>query len=312
MDERALAALYALDSVKGFGPLKFKDLFEKGVAPETVLHNPAALPVAGKRGDTFRAALRQIAQGQSDEFRTRARRQLDAADQHDGLIMTYAHPAYPRNVYLSNNPIPILYVRGAIEILQMPTAIAAVGSRGIRPPYSEGQARVAAIAAETGWTVASGFALGADTISHRAAVEHGGGTICVMPGGLDRPFPPENKQLWDDFLSNGSAVFVSEFAFGTRAASLTLRKRNKLIVAVARAVLVGQSAESGGAMNAYRFALEQKKPVATFAPDERADTSGNNLIGREMSAASPLSRIFPTDPKPEVVREWLLELRSSI
>lgn len=311
LDEPSLAALYALDSIKGFGPLKFRDLFERGVAPETVLHDPAALPIAGKRGDTFRTALREIAVRQSDEFRTRARRQLDTADQHGGLIITYSHPAYPDNVYLSNNPIPILYVRGAVEVLQTPEAIAAVGSRRIRSPYSEAQARVVAIAAETGWTVTSGFALGADTIAHRAAVAHGGRTLCVMPGGLDRPFPPENKDLWDDFLSSGSAAFLSEFAFGTRAASLTLRKRNKLIVAAARAVLVGQSAESGGAMNAYRFALEQKKPVATFAPDDRPDTSGNGLIGRQLSAASPLSRVFRPDSKPEVVREWLRQLRSS-
>jgi predicted Rossmann fold nucleotide-binding protein DprA/Smf involved in DNA uptake len=78
-----------------------------------------------------------------------------------------------------------------------------------------------------------------------------------MPGGLDRPFPPENRSLWEDFLSYPGAAFVSEFPFGTRASSLTLRKRNKLIVAFARAVLVSQSSADGGAMNAYRFAAER-------------------------------------------------------
>ena len=58
---------------------------------------------------------------------------------------------------------------------------------------------------------------------------------------------------------------MSELGFGVRASALTLRKRNKLIVAFARGVLVAQSAKDGGAMNAYRFAVEQKKPVATFA-----------------------------------------------
>ena len=62
------------------------------------------------------------------------------------------------------------------------------------------------------------------------------------------------------------------------AKSLTLRKRNKLIVAFARGVVIGQSAKTGGAMNAYRFAIEQRKPVATFATDGCEDTSGNQLI----------------------------------
>ena len=60
-----------------------------------------------------------------------------------------------------------------------------------------------------------------------------GHTICVMPGGLDRPFPPENRNLWDSLLASDAGVFVCEFPFGTRASSLNLRKRNKSIVAFA-------------------------------------------------------------------------------
>ena len=55
-----------------------------------------------------------------------------------------------------------------------------------------------------------------------------------------------------------TGALVSEFPFGTAASSLTLRKRNKLIVAFAQGVLIGQSSAKGGAMNAYRFALEQR------------------------------------------------------
>ena len=51
-----------------------------------------------------------------------------------------------------------------------------------------------------------------------------------------------------------------------------------MIVGMARGVLVSQSADLGGAMNAYRFAMEQKKPIATFKTDGARDTSGNDLI----------------------------------
>jgi DNA processing protein len=120
--------------------------------------------------------------------------------------------------------------------------------------------------------------LGADSIGHERAWQLSGKTVCVMPGGLDRPFPPENKGLWANLLEYSGAVMVSEAPFGMSASSLTLRKRNKLIVALSRGVLICQSSLTGGAMNAYRFALELRKAVAILPADENQDSSGNAAI----------------------------------
>ena len=38
-------------------------------------------------------------------------------------------------------------------------------------------------------------------------------------------------------------------------------------------------------MNAFRFAVEQRKPVATFAPDGEEATSGNTQIVSEEQGA---------------------------
>jgi DNA processing protein len=194
--------------------------------------------------------------------------------------LTYRSIEYPRAVYESYNPVEVLYVLGPPALLAQP-AVACVGSRGIRDPYADAHASFARVAAGENVAVASGFATGADRIGHEAAWEAGGTTVCVMPCGLDRPFPPENRDLWTRFLASDRAVFVTEFPFGTGASSLTLRKRNKLIVAVAAGVLVSQSSAAGGAMNAFRFAVEQRKPVATFEPDDTDATSGNQMIGAE-------------------------------
>ena len=136
----------------------------------------------------------------------------------------------------------------------------------------------------------SGFALGADSVAHRAARDAGGSTVCVMPCGLDRPFPPENRTLWAEFNDYRGAVLLSEFPFGTAAASLTLRKRNKTIVGLALGALIGQSSPKGGAMNAFRFALEQRKPIATFSPDDNEDTGGNRKIAESGGTEFPLDR----------------------
>ncbi len=278
-----LANLYVLDSMKGFGPQKFKLLYQAHIPAADVIRDPKLLPVPGKLGDPIRAQLKKVSSKLIDECAKRAEKQLKVAETTKSQILTFSHPLYPSRVFN--------------------------GSRNIREPYSRLHASFAHTASEQDVTVVSGFALGADTIGHKAAIENKGHTICVMPSGLDRPFPPENKDLWQTFLFNDRAVFVSEFPFGTGAASLNLRKRNKLIVAFAQGVLVSQSSATGGAMNAYRFALEQRKPVSTFLDDGTEDTSGNKAI-----AADSKSRgvTFPSSHTDELAyQQWLRTLLSS-
>lgn len=297
-----LTQLFMLDGLKGFGPQKFKALHDHGLNAETVLRQPEHLPFSGKTGDQFRAALSGLTDADRLIAHDRAARQLVSAADLGAHILTYEHPAYPRNVLDSNNPVPVLYARGDLAVLTTQRAIACVGSRDIREPYSDLQHEFAAYTAHTGAVVVSGFALGADTVAHRAAVAVHGGTICVMPGGLDRPFPPENKDLFERFLATSGVVFVSEFPFGTGASAMTLRKRNKLIVAAANAVLVGQSSAKGGAMNAFRFAIEQRKSIATFIADDTDATSGNRQIEAETKVPTVA---FPTEPTPEKWDAWL-------
>lgn len=299
---RALESIYALDSIKQFGPQKFKQLHEAGLDPAQVLDDHTLLPFGGKRGEYFRREIAEMTIDARSAVRARAKRQLDRARKLRASILTYQHPCYPANVYGSNNPVPVLYARGSCEVLRSELVVACVGSRQIRHPYSRIHATLTSGAARAGFTIGSGFALGADTIGHRAAFESGGRTICVLPGGLDRPFPPENDGLWKQFLEYPGAVMVSEFAFGTGASKLTLRKRNKLIVACSRAVFVSQSALNGGAMNAYRFAREQKKPVATCAADGRQDTSGNAKIGDDLRHDDGW---FTTDTSEQEFLDWL-------
>lgn len=320
-----LTSLILLDGLKGFGPQKFKELHAAGLRPIDVLYEPERLPIGGKRGDTFRRALREFDLADKNVAQARAVRQLVRAHEHQARIVTYDNPHYPRNVYDSNNPIPLLYVRGNPELLAYDRGVACVGSRETSPPYSGLHYEFAAHASHAGFCIVSGFALGADTIGHHAAFANHGATTLVMPSGLDRPFPPENKDFFSELRSYEKAVIVSEFPFGTAASTLTLRKRNKLIVAFALGVMLSQTSASGGAMNAYRFALEQRKPVATFQPDGEPRTSGNEVIrlgengkkaGRpQQSLAEDETRpatVFRTDgPDRQAWDAWLQRLSSS-
>ena len=303
-----LTNLYLLLSVKGFGPQKFRELHLSQIPATEALENPERLPAGGKRWDGFRSDLGGIPAEMRELCHRRAVRQILTAHKLGASVLTYDHPSYPLRVYNSNDPIPILYTRGSLDVLQQRNAVACVGSRKIRAPYSALQTEFIRHAVGCNFTIVSGFALGADTISHETAYRNGGRTICVMPGGLERPFPPENRKLWDELLCCQRALFVSEFPFGMRASALTLRKRNKLIVAFSQGVLISQSSVNGGAMNAYRFAREQRKPVATFADDGMPDTSGNRLISHERR---PEDEMFADKPELDSYSRWLQRLSSS-
>lgn len=303
-----LAGLYVLSSLKHFGPMKFKTLWDAGVRPAAVLEAPGSLPIGGKRGEGFRRDLESVESATIERCRAMAERQLESARRLDGRILTYGHRSYPPVLLRSKYPVPYLFVRGSGDVLRERLTVACVGSRTIRPPFNELHARFTKTAVTAGFVVISGFALGADTIGHRAAVEADGATVCVMPGGLDRSFPPENKDLWQRLLSYERAAFVSEMGYGTQASSLLLRKRNKLIVALSLGVLVSQSSAKGGAMNAYRFAVEERKPVATFEPDGTDDTTGNQVIASDERTGRTALRIAGG---AEGYRQWLQKLSYS-
>ncbi|MDE0420722.1 MAG: DNA-processing protein DprA [Gammaproteobacteria bacterium] len=273
-----LGALYALERVSGFGPVKFRALHEAGIDSAAALKQPDLLPFKGRIGDKLRRGVEALSLTELDAARARADDQVERAHALGASILTHGDPGYPERVYASNNPVPVLYVRGDPAVWDDAPAVAVVGSRNTREPYTSAARTFAAVAARDGVLVVSGFAIGADSIGHTASLEAGGGTVCVMPCGLDNVFPPESRELWEQLLANPRAVFVSEFGFGQRASSLLLRKRNKLIVAFVQGVLVAQSALDGGAMNAYRFGREQRKPVATFRNDGSKDTTGNAAI----------------------------------
>lgn len=271
-------AIYILNSVKGFGPQSFKKIRALGHEAQDILDDPQKFELKGKRGDSLRKKIKEIKSDEIEVSKKRARKQIEVARENQAVIITYGDSYYPKNIFDSNNAVPVLYAKGNLDILKKQKVVACVGSRNIRSPYAEYHRSLTTIAVDLGFTISSGFANGADTIGHKTALQELGSTICVMPCGLDRPFPPENKELWKEFANSKNAVFLSEFPFGTGANSLNLRKRNKLIVASSVGVLVSQSSTKGGAMNAYRFAIEAKKPVATFVDDGTEDTSGNKFI----------------------------------
>ena len=185
-----LSAWHLVISVKGLGPQAAAAIHAAGITPAQLLRNPDLYPLKGKRAQGVVRAMRDLTDKEHASARKFAQNQLRRARELDTTIISYDDFDYPPLVRSSNNPIPILWARGNQSILRSRKTVACVGSRKIRTPYSKLHAAFVDLAVEEGFVIASGFAVGADSIGHRRALGRGGTTICVMPCGVDPCVPP--------------------------------------------------------------------------------------------------------------------------
>ena len=114
--------------------------------------------------------------------------------------------------------------------------------------------------AKRGTVIVSGLALGTDAIAHKAALDAGGTTIAVMPGGLDHIYPRSNHQLATRILENAGAL-ISEYPAGEQIFPGHFVARNRIVAAVADGVLVVEAAVKSGTIHTAGFALDYGRPV---------------------------------------------------
>ena len=128
--------------------------------------------------------------------------------------------------------------------------------------------------ARLGFTVVSGLARGIDAAAHRGALEAGGMTVAVLPGGLDAVTPASTIARWRE-RSRARGALLTEVGERRSAAgpSMFLR-RNRLIAALAARDRRGRS---GGAK---RGALDRGGGEATRA-------SGAGVARRRRPAHEP-------------------------
>lgn len=209
-------------------------------------------------------------------FYKKAEEQIKLADCLNASIISFFDSEYPPNLYQSNHSVPLLYVLGDLSVLKNEKCCAVVGTRKpLRWTIEETKKAVKKICAK-GFTIVSGLAMGVDETAHRTALENGGKTIAVLGCGVDISYPPKNSTLKKEIEEKGAVV--SEYPLGTKVKEFRLKKRNKITVGISKFVLITQTSEKGGTLNAYRAAVEQKKPVGIFCPSKSSKKNfGGNL-----------------------------------
>ena len=132
-----------------------------------------------------------------------------------------------------------------------------------------------------GHVIVSGLARGIDAAAHEASLSTG--TVAVLAGGLDEPYPPENVELARRIAEKGA--LLSEAPFGTVATASTFPRRNRLISGLARGVVLVEAAARSGSLITARFALEQgREAMACPGAPEDPRAAGCNALIREGAA----------------------------
>lgn len=198
------------------------------------------------------------------------------------LGITIAAPGwerYPRVFEALEAPPPLVYLRGAWRE-EDARAVALVGTRTPTAYGREAARRFARDFAAAGHTVVSGLALGVDAVAHQGALDAGGRTLAVIGCGLDLDYPAENRAVRTAIEERGAVI--SEFPPGTPARPAHFPRRNRLISALSRAVVVVEAGEASGALLTADHARAQGRLLfAVPGPIFSGASTGTNALLRD-------------------------------
>lgn len=272
-----LTALLELRLLPGVGDKRLSALLQRHGSARGALAAPAeelGTEAAAARGTTRIAG--------------RVERALEAIERLDIAVLTgFAAPnpvdsasdaaGYPARLHELHDPPVVLFARGDLELLDRP-AVAVIGSRR-HTEYGADVARaLAGDLARAGVVVISGMARGIDSIAHVAALA--GGTVGVLGCGIDVVYPPENRRLYERAATEG--LLVSEFTPGDPPLCHHFPRRNRLIAALARGVVVVEASAESGALITVDHALDLGREVfAVPGPVGRRTSEGTNALIRD-------------------------------
>ncbi len=290
------------------------------IGPRTFL---ALVQRYGDAGAALRALPDLIRQGKGRAVRLASREKVlhewRQAEKLGARFIALPEPDFPPGLRAIDSPPPLIALRGDAELLRKPM-VALVGSRNASAAGLAMTERLARGLGAAGYAVVSGLARGIDAAAHKTSLATG--SVGVLAGGLDRPYPPENLALLEEMAERGA--IVSEMPFGYEPRGRDFPRRNRIVSGLSLATVVVEAARRSGSLITARFAQEQGRVVFAVpgSPlDPRAD--GTNDLIRDgallcasardvIDAVAPLAArgaarydlLFEPEPAPFEAKLW--------
>lgn len=202
---------------------------------------------------------------------------LDQLEKGERLIHRY-DAAYPRRLLDLHDPPEFILVKGAVHELGGAQPLALVGSRKVPVVHEQHARRLGAQLARAGVLIVSGGALGMDACAHQGALDAASPTVAILPGGLRCLTPRAHLSLFEAIVEGGG-VLMSEYPLDVAPRRYHYARRNRLIAALSKAVLVLRASPESGTMLTVKAAQELGRPILAL-PYEANDRGGfgSNLL----------------------------------
>jgi DNA processing protein len=196
--------------------------------------------------------------------------------------LTAVEPGFPAALRALARPVGTLWYRGRLPDETQPS-VSIVGSRAATLKACDLAAEMAGVLARKGYTVVSGGALGIDAAAHRGALAAGGVTFAVLGCGVDVVYPDRHDALFAEIAATGG--LLSEYPPGTQPRPGQFPIRNRIVAALAEAVLVVEARSRSGALITARLGRETGRRI--FAVPGSAGTDALVASGAATEVDGP-------------------------
>jgi DNA processing protein len=246
LSERQRVHWLRLIRSENVGPATFRDLINRFGSAEVALEMLPELVTSG--GARRLPRIPSVAEAEAE---------IAAARKNGAALVAIGEPEYPPLLRRMDQPPPILAMKGEPRVFALP-AVAVVGARNASLAGIRFARNLAAEIGREGHAIISGLARGIDTAAHQGGLATG--TVAVLAGGLDQPYPPENVGLSSEIAERGGAI-VSEMPFGWEPRAKDFPRRNRLIAGLSLGLVVVEAADRSGSLISARLAGEMGRLV---------------------------------------------------
>jgi DNA protecting protein DprA len=261
----------ALTKVAGIGPMMGRQLLNHFGSAEAIF-TAAKKDLAAVSGLRARLIDKILT---SDALRE-AERELRFAEKHTIQILHWRHQEYPKRLADCPDAPLILYYKGNTD-LNTQRIVSIVGTRSATPYGKSICADFLQDLAPYGVLVISGLAYGIDSLAHRHSLTHRIPTVGVLGHGLDRIYPPSNREMAAQMVENGG--LITEFPSGTPPLPSNFPMRNRIIAGLADVTIVVEAARKGGALITAEIANTYNRDVCAFPGNvKQAFSAGCNYL----------------------------------
>jgi DNA processing protein len=203
-------------------------------------------------------------------------KELELTHAFGAKIIAACEPSYPKILRKVADHPPVITVYGDPKQWTEPS-VAIVGARNAS---ANGCQFAGILAKQLGeqykMATVSGLARGIDTAAHKASLATG--TVAVVGGGINRIYPPENRELFHMIGKQGAVI--SEFPYDAVPKAQNFPRRNRIVSGMTLGTVVVEASVNSGSLITARMALEQGREVFAVpgSPLDPRSQGANKLI----------------------------------